>query len=52
MFRGILKEMDPLAGVRRRFAALEKVLDEKTRRLVVAAESKALGRAVFRQYRK
>src|ERR1035437_3596972 len=35
--------MDGLVGVRRRFAALEKVLDEKTRRLVVAAESKALG---------
>jgi transposase len=43
MFWGILKEMDPLAGVRRRFAALERVLDEKSRRLVVAAESKALG---------
>jgi transposase len=43
MFWGILKEMDPLAGVRRRFVALERVLDEKTRRLVVAAESKALG---------
>jgi len=35
--------MDALAAVRQRFAALEQVLDEKSRRLVVAAESKALG---------
>jgi hypothetical protein len=33
--------MDGLAGVRRRFATLEKVLDEKSRRLVAAAECKA-----------
>ena len=36
--------MDALAGVRRRFTVLEQVLDEKSRRLLVAAESKALGR--------
>jgi transposase len=36
--------MDSLAGVRQRFAALEPVLDEKSRRLLAAAESKALGR--------
>jgi transposase len=36
--------MDSLAGVRQRFTSLEAVLDEKSRRLVAAAESKALGR--------
>lgn len=36
--------MESLAGVRQRFAALEAVLDEKSRRLPAAAESKALGR--------
>ena len=36
--------MDSLAGVRQRFTALEQVLDEKSRRLLVAAESKAWGR--------
>jgi hypothetical protein len=41
---GILVGMDALTGVRRRFTALEQVLDEKSRRLLVAAESKALGR--------
>jgi transposase len=35
--------MDALAAVRQRFAALEQLLDEKSRRLVVAAESKVLG---------
>lgn len=35
--------MDSLAGVRGRFATLEKVLDEKSRRLLVAAESKTWG---------
>jgi transposase len=35
--------MDALAGVRRRFTVLEQVLDEKSRRLLVAAESKAFG---------
>jgi hypothetical protein len=35
--------MDALAAVRRRFTALEPVLDEKSRRLLVAAESKTLG---------
>lgn len=36
--------MDSLAGVRDRFTALEQVLDEQSRRLLVAAESKAWGR--------
>ena len=44
MFLAILDAMDSLAGVRQRFAALELVLDEKSRRLLVAAESKAWGR--------
>jgi transposase len=35
--------MDALAAVRQRFAALDPVIDERTRRLLVAAESKALG---------
>jgi len=35
--------MDALAGVRQRFAALEAVVDERTRRLVAAAESGAWG---------
>ena len=35
--------MESLAGVRRRFALLEKVLDEKSRRLLAAAESKIFG---------
>src|SRR5271169_188328 len=35
--------MDRLAEVRQRFTALELVLDEKSRRLLVAAESKAWG---------
>jgi transposase len=44
MFWTILDEMDSLGGVRQRFADLEPVFDEKSRRLLVAAESKALGR--------
>ena len=36
--------MDSMAGVGQRFADLERVLDEKSRRLLVAAESKACGR--------
>jgi transposase len=44
MFLAILDGMDSLAGVRQRFAALEPVLDEKSRRLLAAAESKAWGR--------
>src|ERR1700694_3301377 len=35
--------MDALTGVRQRFAALGPVIDERTRRLLVAAESSALG---------
>src|SRR6266700_945070 len=44
MFWAILNRMDSLAGVRQRFIALEAVLDEKSRRLLAAAESKAWGR--------
>ncbi len=36
--------MDALAGIRERFGALREVLDERWRRLVVAAESLAWGR--------
>jgi len=35
--------MDALTAVRQRFAALDPVIDERTRRLLVAAESSALG---------
>ena len=35
--------MDVLAAVRQRFAVLDPVIDERTRRLLVAAESSALG---------
>jgi transposase len=43
MFQAILNDMDSAAGVRERFTCLEPVLDEKSRRLLVAAESKAWG---------
>lgn len=43
MFGAILDGMDRLAEVHQRFIALEPVLDEKSRRLLVAAESKAWG---------
>src|ERR1700740_531041 len=43
MFWAILVRVEALTGVRRRFALLEKVLDEKSRRLLVAAESKTFG---------
>ena len=36
--------MGDLAGVRTRFRSLERVLDERSRRLLAAAESKAWGR--------
>ena len=36
--------MDGLVGIQRRFATLEKVLDERSRRLLAAAECKAWGR--------
>jgi transposase len=36
--------MDALAGIKRRFTTLRRVLDERARRLVVAAESLAWGR--------
>jgi len=43
MFWAILEGMDDPAGVRERFRLLEAVLDERSRRLVAAAESKAWG---------
>ena len=44
MFWVILNWMDDRAGVRNRFRSLEGVLDERSRRLLAAAESKAWGR--------
>jgi transposase len=44
MFWVILVEMENLAGVKQRFSAVRDLLDERSRRLVVAAESVALGR--------
>jgi DNA-binding phage protein len=44
MFWVILKWMADLAGVRSRFRSLQGVLDERSRRLLAAAESKAWGR--------
>ncbi len=43
MFWAILEWMDDSAGVRDRFKSLESVLDERSRRLLAAAESKAWG---------
>ena len=43
MFWAILDGMDSLAGVRQRFTVLAPVLDEKSRRLLAAAESEAWG---------
>ena len=43
MFWAILEWMDASAGVRDRFNSLEAVLDERSRRLLAAAESKAWG---------
>jgi transposase len=44
MFRCILEGMKDLAGTNRRFMTLRDVLDERSRRLVAAAESLAIGR--------
>src|ERR1017187_846227 len=43
MFWVILEWMDDSAGVRERFRFLEAVLDERSRRLLAAAESKVWG---------
>jgi hypothetical protein len=43
MFWRILEGMGDLAGVRRRFQSLKGVLDERSRRLVAAAESQSWG---------
>jgi DNA-binding phage protein len=44
MFGRILKEMLDVSGITRRFNAVGAILDERSRRLVAAAESAALGR--------
>ena len=44
MFWAILVEMENLTGIKQRFSAVRDLLDERSRRLVVAAESVALGR--------
>ena len=44
MFGRILERMTDLTGITRRFTAVQGVLDERFRRLVAAAESKAIGR--------
>jgi len=44
MFGRILKEMIDVSGITRRFNAVGAILDERSRRLVAAAESAALGR--------
>jgi transposase len=41
----ILVEMEDLAGAKQRFAAVRHLLDERSRRLVVAAESVCMGQA-------
>ena len=43
MFWSILVSMDILAGIEARFKRLRGVLDERSRRLLVAAESEAMG---------
>jgi transposase len=43
MFWSILVSMDMLAGIETRFKRLRGVLDERSRRLLVAAESEAMG---------
>src|SRR3954453_16208038 len=43
MFQVILEGMKDLAGVKQRFAAVRDLLDERSRRLVVASESRGLG---------
>src|ERR1700730_15342116 len=44
MFWSILVSMEMLTGIEERFRRLRGVLDERSRRLLVAAESEALGR--------
>jgi DNA-binding phage protein len=44
MFWRILEEMIDVSGITRRFNAVGAILDERSRRLVAAAESAALGR--------
>ena len=44
MFRRILKGMIDISGITQRFSAVGWILDERSRRLVAAAESAALGR--------
>jgi transposase len=44
MFWATLEEVESIDGVKQRFAAVGALLDERSRRLVVASESVALGR--------
>jgi len=44
MFCATLKAVESIDGVKQRFAAIAALLDERSRRLVVAAESVSLGR--------
>jgi hypothetical protein len=44
MFWGTLVSMEILTGIEERFKKLRGVLDERSRRLLVAAESEAMGR--------
>ena len=44
MFWSILERMDMLTGIKARFTTLRRVLDERSRRLLVAAESQSMGR--------
>src|ERR1019366_4048340 len=44
MFWRILERMVDLAGITQRFAAVRGILDERSRRLVAALESAAIGR--------
>lgn len=44
MFWSILEGMDGLSGIKARFSALRHVLDERSRRMLVAAESQSMGR--------
>lgn len=44
MFWSILDGMDVLSGIKARFTTLRDVLDERARRMLVAAESQSMGR--------
>ena len=46
----MLVSMEMLVGITERFKRLRGVLDERSRRLLVAAESEAIGQGAFRLY--